>query len=414
MGIVYVVVRVAALLAVVLLGFPVPAAAQAVVADRVSEEATEGNSQPKLGRDASGAIHLTYVKPAGGFDQIFVASSSDEGTTWRSTQLTRRPVHSRYPSLAIEPDGTLHAVWTTYEPIGHVSYSRFSGGRWSAPVKISPGNAYAGVPAIAVDADRDVHLVWYGIRDQAPQVLTRHGSIYEIMYTGLVRGRWSSPIIISPGIPDSINPALAVDSSGILHSAWYQLDVRTYQVKYARRRARWDLPHQITTGTTDAFAVALALGPGDRVYVVWERRAQTGVQIFFAEGPDRWSTPTAISGTAPASSPTIAVDARGRVFAAWESEGRLQLRRRTDRWLDVERVTQEGQNRYPILAASGDAVDLMWTQEIGGSHKLRFVTLGGVSRDGGRERGGAGLLILVLIAVLLLWQVRRRQRLAPH
>jgi hypothetical protein len=73
---------------------------------------------------------------------------------------------------------------------------------------------------------------------------------------------------------------------------------------------------------------------------------------------------------------------------------------------------QDGQNRYPILAASGEAVDLMWTQEIGGTHRLRFVALG--PRGGGlrRGRGGIGLLILILIGVLLLWQIRR-QRLAP-
>lgn len=406
--------RVIALLAAILLGLPLPAAAKAVVADRVSEEATEGNSQPKLGRDASGGIHLTYVKPAGGFDQIFIASSSDGGATWRNTQLTRRAVHSRYPTLATEADGTLHAAWTTYEPVGHVYYARFSGGRWSTPVKISPGNAYAGVPAIAVAPNRDVHLVWYGIRDQAPQVLTRHGSIYEILYSRLSGGRWTAPETISPGVPDSINAALAVDTSGVLHSAWYQFDIRAYQVQYARRRAKWELPHQITTGTSDAFAVALALGPGGRVYVVWERRARSAVQIFFTEGPDRWSVPTVISGTTPAYNPTIAADARGRVFVAWESEGRLQLRRRADRWLDIERITEEGRNRYAILAARGDAVDLMWTQEISGTHRLRFAPVAGGPETARRGVGGIGLLIFAILAVLLLWQLRRRQRLAAR
>ena len=405
--------RITTLLAIILLACPIPAAAQAVVADRVSEEATEGNSQPKMGRDASGAIHLIYVKPSGGFDQVFIASSSG-GAAWRSTQLTRRAVHSRYPSLAVEPDGVLHAAWTTYEPIGHVYYARFSGGRWSPAVKVSPGNAYAGVPAIAVAPNREVHLIWYGIRDQAPQVLTRHGSIYEILYSRLTAGRWTAPEIISPGVPDSINPAAAVDGAGTVHSAWYQFDIRAYQVQYARRRARWELPHQITTGTADAFAVALALGPGGRVYVVWERRAQSGIQISFAEGPDRWSAPAVISGTESAANPTIAVDGRGRVFAAWESAGRLHLRRRTDRWLNIERVTEEGRNQYAILAAHGDAVDLIWTQALGENFRLRFVALGGDSRDRRRTNGGVGLLILVLIAALLLWQLRRRQRVAPR
>jgi hypothetical protein len=408
------VIRSALFFIIFLLAVALPAAAQTVVADHVSAEATEGNSQPKFGRDAAGGIYLTYVKPVAGVDQIFIASSPDGGRRWRNTQLTRRALHSRYPALAVEPDGTLHAVWTTYEPIGHVYHSRFSGGRWSAPAKISPGDAYAGVPAIAVAPNHDLHVVWYGIRNQAPQVRTRHGSIYEIMYTGLVRGRWSSPVVISPGIPDSINPALAIDRSGGLHSAWYQFDARAYQVRYARsRQGRWENPQQITTGPVDAFAVALALGPADRVFLVWEHRSPGRAEIYFAEGPDRWNTPTPISGPEPSSHPSVAVDAGGRVFVAWESAGRLQLRRRTDRWLGIERVMQDGQNRYPILAAGGEDVDLMWTQEIGGTPRLRFVSLGGIS--GSRRRaGGVGLLILTLFAALLLWQLRRRQRLAPR
>jgi hypothetical protein len=312
----------------------------------------------------------------------------------------------------VEPDGTLHAAWTTYEPIGHVYYARMTDGRWSTPVKISPGNAYAGVPAVAVGPGRDVHVVWYGIRDQAPQVQTRHGSIYEILYSSLSGGRWSLPVVISPGVPDSINAALAVDGAGTVHSAWYQYDIRAYQVQYARRRARWELPHQLTTGTTDAFAVTLAATPGGRVYIVWERRAQDGIRIYFAEGPDRWSNPVALSETAAAGNPSVAVDTGGRVFVTWEDEGRLYLRRRTDRWLGIERMTREGQDHYPILAASGDAVDLAWTQQINTRHRVRFAAIG-ARPGGGTGRNAIGLVVIVLIAALLLWQLQRRRRLAP-
>ena len=412
-GILYDVTRVSALALLILLALAAPAAAQAVVAEEVSEDATEGNSQPKLGRDASGGIHLAYVKPSGGVDQVFVASSRDGGKTWRSISLTRRTVPSRYPTLAVEPDGTLHAAWTTYEPLGHVYYARTTNGRWGTPVKISPGNAYAGVPAVAVGPGGDVHIVWYGIRDQAPQVRTRHGSIYEILYSHLSGGRWSPPVVISPGVPDSINAALAVDGAGTVHSAWYQFDMRAYQVQYARRRTRWELPHQLTTGTADAFAVALAASPAGRVYIVWERRAPEGIRIFFAEGPDRWINPLAISDSAAAMTPSVAVDAGGRVFVTWEDDGRLYLRRRTDRWLGIERMTREGQDHYPILAASGDAVDLAWTQQINTRHRLRFVALGAVPRGSGAGRSAIGLVVLALIAALLVWQLQRRRRLTP-
>jgi hypothetical protein len=338
-----------------------------------------------------------------------VGSSVDDGRSWRVRQITTRAAPSRYPTLAAGGDGRLHLAWTTYEPIGHIYYARFDGGGWTSPEKVSPGTAYAGVPAIAVDRQGGVHLVWYGIRDQAPPVLTRHGSIYEILYTGLVRGRWSSPIVISPGIPDSINPALGIDASGLLHAAWYQADVQVYQTQYVRRRGtQWTLPEQVSAGATDAFAVALAVHPDGRAYLVWERRGRP-TRIYFSERLERWAGQEPVSPDGVnAFTPSVAVDTQGRVHVVWEHEGRIQLRRRDRRWQGVETLAAEGTNTNPIIAAHGETVDLMWTQESGGRHRVRFVSLGpAVPRSDARSPLWAAA-ILLLLAGGLFWQWRRR------
>lgn len=393
----------------------VPAAGQTVVATGVSEDATEAASEAKIARDPRGGVHLTFVKPAAGFDQIHVASSTDGGRTWRTVQVTNLRVHSRYPTLASGPDAALHLAWTTYEPIGHIYYSRFDGSRWSGPVKISPGDAYAGVPAIAIDPRGDPHIVWYGIRDQAPPVTTRHGSIYEILYSGQSGGRWSAPVVISPGIPDSINPALAIDAEGTLHSAWYQFDIEAYQVQYARRLQEWEQPRQVSGGPADSFGVALAVHRDGTAYVVWERRGAPDIRIYFAERRDQWSGAQPVSPEGQAAfNPSVAVDANGRVYVVWESDGQLYLRRRDRRWQGSERIASDGKNTQPIVAAHGETVDVMWTQELGGDRRIQFATIGGPSSPGGRPegRGGSALatVIIAALAVLLLWQWRRRTR----
>jgi len=399
------------LLALAVLTAASPAPAQTLVADDVSEDATEAASEPKIARDARGGVHLAFVKPVRGVDQVFLASSSDGGRSWRVHQHTRRAVPSRYPTLAASPSGDLHLAWTTYEPIGHIYYSRFAGERWSTPVKISPGNAYAGVPAIAVDPGGTVHIVWYGIRDQAPPVTTRHGSIYEILYSGRSGNRWSTPIVISPGIPDSINPALAVDGSGVLHSAWYQFDNQAYQVQHTRRVREWELPQQVSAGAIDAFGVALAVHPDGRAYLAWERRGRPA-RIYFSERRERWTGQQPISPDGrDAFMPSVAVDGRGRVYVVWSSEGQLYLRRRDRQWQGAERLTTEGTNTHPIIAAHGQDLDLMWTQAIGERRLVRFVSLAGpnAAARGGRPVMWSALL-LILLALLLLWQWNRRLR----
>lgn len=388
-----------------------PVSAQVTVATDVTEDALSWNSQPKLARGPDGSIYLAFVKRAGGVSQVFLASSPD-GRTFRLQQVTREAGDSRFPSLAIGQDGRVHLTWTQYtDPVGKVYYSRLDSGRWNTPIKLSAGTTYAGVPAVVVDLQQQPHVVWYGIRPNAPPVLTRHGSIYEILYRGHLRGQWSEPEFISPGIPDSINPGLAIDGAGVLHSAWYQSDLRVYHVRHAQRRTAWEEPQTLTTGSGDAFAVTIAAGPDNAVYVVWERRSTSGIQINLSERHERWSGQQAISSGRAAANPSVTVDGTGRVYVAWDSDGAIYLRRKTDRWLGVEQLTRGGKHSHPILSTRGSSVDLAWVEDRGTQRVLLFTSLTGAPPARPASRVGPVFWIGMIVAlVLLLWQYRRSRR----
>lgn len=393
-----------------LLLWTAPAAAQVTVATDVTEDALAWNSQPKLARASDGTIYLTFVKRAGGVSQIFLASSID-GRSFRLQQVTRERGDSRFPSLAVGQNGRVHLTWTQYtDPVGKVYYAQLNRGRWSTPVQLSAGTVYAGVPAVVVDLRQEPHVVWYGIRPNAPPVLTRHGSIYEILYRGHARGRWSEPEFISPGIPDSINPGLAIDGRGALHSAWFQSDMRTYHVRHAQRMTSWEDPQTLTTGSGDAFAVTLAAGADDAVYVVWERRSSSGNQIQFAERHARWSGQQQVSSGRPAQNPTVTVDGTGRVYVAWDSEGAIYLRRKTDQWLGIERLTSGGKHSHPILSTRGPAVDVAWVEDRGTQRVLRFTTLSGAPRMQPAGRISPVLWVGIILALALLWWLYMRTR----
>lgn len=398
----------------------VPVHAQTVVATDVTEDATEANSQPKIGIDVGGRIYLTFAKPSGGYSQIFVASSTD-GRRWDLQQVTRAKAHGRYPALAVGPDDTVHLAWTQYDNgIGKVYYSRYTVRGWSAPRKVSPGDTYAGVPSLAVDAQRTVHLVWYGIRAETPAFTTRHGSTYEILYTAARDGRWQEPTVISPGIPDSVNPVLVIDATGRLHSAWYQFDLRNYQVRHTLYERAWGQPETISSGRADAMAVTLAAGPDGTVAIVWERRDSTGSHIYFAERAQRWSGPQLISAPSEnAYNPSVAVDARGRVYVAWDGEGQIYLRRRDGAWLGAEKVTRDVKNTHPIIAAARGTVLLMWTQQSGDEARVRVATVAEMRVPSPQSRPPWGLLVVGLLVMGYVlfwaaWQWRRRRKTASH
>ncbi len=398
----------------VLLGAVAPASAQVIIATGVAEEATEANSQPKIARDQRGMIYLTFVKTVDGTAQVFLGSSNDDGKSWRVQPVTTGLSESRYPTLAVGPDNTVHVAWTQYDGgIGKVYYSQFDGQHWTPAVRISPGETYAGIPALAIDQQGQVHLVWYGIRNQAPVVQTRHGSLYEILYTARTGAQWTAPEVISPGIPDSINPTLGSDPQGRLHSAWYQYDLRAYQVRYRTHELTWSQPEQVSHGE-DASSVAMAIGRTGTIYLVWERHETNGTRIYFAERNQRWSPQQPLSADGqPTEAPSVAVDDRGEVYVAWASKGVIHLTRRTQQWLGVDRVSAEEHSSHPILASRGEGVDLVWTQRAGDDRRLLFAALGtrGTGAPSWGQRTVWGVVVAgILIVAVWLWQRTRRVR----
>jgi hypothetical protein len=399
-------------IAITLLSAP-PTRAQTVVASDVAEDATDANSQPKVGFTSHGEAFLTFVKPVREVQQVFVASSADL-RRWDVVQITHATVPSRYPTLAVGPDDTVQIAWTQYDQgVGRVYYAHTEGGRWSLPVKVSPGDAYAGVPALAVDSRLTIHLVWYGIRPEAPAVKTRHGSVYEILYTAFQNGQWLPPVLISPGIPDSVNPSLGIDDLGRIHSAWYQFDLRTYQARHAMYVDAWTRPHTISSGHDDAFAVSLAAGKQGTADAVWERRETGGGRIYFAEFQKQWSPQQQISSPPEdAFHPVVAIDDAGRTFVAWDANGQIRVRRRGSDWESVERVPADGKNAQPTLGVAKGTVLLAWTQALGGTFRIQVAALQGNGLAPASVRSRTPWTVLVVLVVLLsaalLWTRRRR------
>ncbi len=342
-----------------------------VVAGGVSPQATAENSQRKLLVDGSGRLFLVYARPVvrdpdlrAGADQVYLAESADGGRTWRHTRVTRDPEAARVASLAVAGDA-LHVVWTEYAPIGQVYWRIRRGGRWTEPVALSARGVYAGIPVVAVLGGR-AHVLWYGILPERPSVRTRHGSIYEIVFTRQEGARWTSPVSISPGIPDSLNPALDLDTGGRLHAAWWQFDGRAYQVRYTRYDGQWSPPRALTGGTAEHTNVALDVDGRD-VHLVWiERRAARRIMYSTQAGPAR-----AISAPGDVQDPVIAA-AGGRVASAWREGGTIVVR--SVRPAGPARRVGAGSGE-PAIALFHQTAYVAWTATTGTHSEVRVAAV---------------------------------------
>jgi hypothetical protein len=348
------------------LAIPAPVApatpAAYTVARDVSPQATAENSQRKLVVDQRDRLALVFVRPLDGADRIFLAESADRGRSWRSQAVSAASRPARLPALHLFPDGVLHLVWTDFGLKGRILYSVRRAGSWTAPLALSAPGVYAGVPVVAPLRGL-AHVLWYGIRRERPQETTRHGAIYQILATRQEGRVWVPPEVISPGVPDSINPALAADAAGRLHAAWFQFDGRVYQIRYTRFTGRWEVPRSITAGDVDHTNVALD-ADGAEVHLVWEERGPQRKIIYSLLGrPPR----TLASGAV--GDPVVAA-AGGRVAAAWSEGGVIMLRsiRPAAAPLPV------GLGTAPMLAMGGSTAYVAWTSP-GRAPEVRFTAV---------------------------------------
>ncbi len=326
----------------------------------VSTRATAEGSQRKLLIDGRGVLLLAYVRPVAGIDQIFLAESSDRGRSWRHAQVTAGSRPGRLPSLATDAEDGVHLVWTEYTPVGRVLYRVRRGGRWEEPVALSPPGVYAGVPVVAVAGSR-VHVLWYGIRAGAVPAPRRHGSLYEILATRFEGGRWLTAVVISPGLPDSINPSLAAGVGEGAHAAWYQFDGRVYQVRYARFEGAWLPPRALTDDRAEHTAVSLEAA-GAQYHLVWVEQdgARRVMTRSFVAGPLGLPGGVAQSLSDPGVVADPVVAAAGPwVVAAWRAGEQVVFRQ-----IRPKQVAQRlGPGAGPAVAVIGRTAFVVWTRQ---------------------------------------------------
>jgi hypothetical protein len=307
-----------------------------------SEVATVGNAQAKWA-SAGGWTYLALVVPRSGVDTVVVYRSRD-GLRWALDGTLGRPsVRSALPGLGAGEDGTVHAAWVDYAGPGHVWYARRGPEGWSVGRKLSPGEAYAGFPAVAAGPDA-VHVLWYGVR---PSHLTPHGAVYEILHTTQARTGWTAPQVISPGVPDALNPSAAWLGTS-LHAAWYQSDGRTYRVRHAMwSSGRWSAPQTVSSEGAQAMAVSLAASPSG-LNAVWQQyEGATSRVVYRRRLPGgRWSEPVVLGeGTDPVVGAT-----ESTAVVVWVSGGRVRLRISSrGSWSGLQDV---GEGMHPTVSSS--------------------------------------------------------------
>ncbi len=309
-------------------GSPVLLADGWAAAANVSNNAGPSGS-PVLGVDSLGAVHVAWYDNNPGNWEILYATRALIGPWSFPENVSANASYSLVPALAIERNDAVDIVWQDYGGPSRLAWQgtlvhkvRLSGGDFEPPLFISATSGFGGYPEVrdanlAVDSHNTVHLVWAGN--------TARG--YRILYARKgTDGRWSVPRVVNPGDGASFHPRLAVDATDKLHLVWQETLAAATQsdIYYTVRQAdgTWATPANISHNENQSQEAWLLVGANGMLHVVWRDYTPNPDQaeILYSTKPlgGAWSDAVNVSNTAGDSAgPKLVEDAARTLHLVW-------------------------------------------------------------------------------------------------
>jgi hypothetical protein len=182
-------------------------------AQNLSNSAESMITSPKLVVDTRGNINVVWSKGdywTTGDADVFFSRSTDEGTTFTGTNVSRNQGLSFLPQTVVDSRGHVDVFWFD-SALGGIGFSRsLNGVDFSVPTNVStpPSSGELDDPFVAMAGDDAINLVW---SEAGTGIMFRRS-------TG--GGSFSAPENISNNASVAY-PQVGVDASGNINALWF-------------------------------------------------------------------------------------------------------------------------------------------------------------------------------------------------
>jgi hypothetical protein len=267
------------------------------------------SARPDIVEDASGRAHLLYVgDDAGGKTDLFEAYK--QGGSWVVTDFSNTTTHYEdYARLATDSLGRIHLVHTkgTVDNAGNVIY-RVWNGSWSGETVLGQinDNFYYHRPDISVDSTNNVHVIWCDTQ-------------YSLTYRKFNGSIWSAPLTLGTTTQFFSYPKIAAAAANSIMVVTFDQLTSGPVLKYASSGnggATWTSLQYLNDGH---YPNMDADGAGN-VHLVyeWSPANYTGYRRW--DGTT-WTTPQQISTSSRWQGwPDVVVDSGGTVHIVYDDE----------------------------------------------------------------------------------------------
>ncbi len=279
---------------------------------------------PAIGGAGALGVHVAWRSVQQDLGVVYYDRSGDGGLTWGTDHLLTGPDYKKSVNsldLVISGTQSIYVVWGTYAGIDLV-YSLDGGTTWISPTEILTSTGSIESVTLARDAAGTLHLAW-------EEHLYLTASEYHIGYVRSLDGglTWVDRQFVDSGTVTAArgNPDIAVDPNGTyVHLVWDDEVSGIPQIYHAAsgdNGVSWGTPVRLSGGDAEAVEPAVAVDNDSVIYVVWQDALYDVADILYSLSANHgasWSVPGRVNDDAtafPQRQP--AVVAGNSAYAVW-------------------------------------------------------------------------------------------------
>ena len=224
------------------------------------------------------------------------------------------------PSIDVDASGNAYAVWADDSSGDWQVYfsSRPSEGSWGTISRVDDSPSGASKPCIAIDSTGIIHSIWWD---------ARHGGGTNIYYSYRnLSGTWISGERVNPSTLNAVeNVDMGVDSSGNVYIVWddrlngeFQADI--YFTYRSSNTGNWTAPVNISNDSNDEREVSIAVDNLGNACVIWDLYTGTTYHIYssYLSSGGLWSEIVQVDDiSSGALNPNVDIDSSGNAYAVW-------------------------------------------------------------------------------------------------
>jgi hypothetical protein len=226
------------------------------------------------------------------------------------------------PAISIDRSDSIYVAWGNRRTRNFKVYYKKSidGGKtWSVAKKLIWHSDYSWEAATAKDSNNNIHVVWHD----------RTSGNYEIYYMRATdKGvTWSEPMRLTWSKGNSMDPAIAIDSDNNIHIVWCDDVSGNYEIYYKKNNAKgknWTSANRLTWSSGDSYSPTLAIDSNNNIHVIWYDNISGKSEIYYkksTDGGSTWTDTRRLTWTVGASSVSaLAIDPNDSIQIVCEDD----------------------------------------------------------------------------------------------